>query len=130
MAQADVVITTALVPGRDAPLLITADAVHKMRPGSVIVDLAAEKGGNCELTEPDKTITVNGVTIIGDTNLPAHVPAHASQMFSKNLTTFLDHLIDDGKLVIDTEDEITAGTLTAYQGEVANEMIRQRLEGK
>jgi H+-translocating NAD(P) transhydrogenase subunit alpha len=130
VAQADVVITTALVPGRDAPLLITADAVHKMRPGSVIVDLAAEKGGNCELTEPDKTITVNGVTIIGDTNLPAQVPAHASQMFSKNLTTFLDHLIDDGKLVIDTEDEITAGTLTAYQGEVANEMIRQRLEGK
>jgi NAD(P) transhydrogenase subunit alpha len=101
-----------------------------MRPGSVIVDLAAEKGGNCELTEPDKTIMVNGVTIIGDTNLPAQVPAHASQMFSKNLTTFLDHLIDDGKLVIDTEDEITAGTLTAYQGEVANEMIRQRLEGK
>jgi NAD(P) transhydrogenase subunit alpha len=130
VAQADVVITTALVPGRDAPLLITADAVHKMRPGSVIVDLAAEKGGNCELTEPDKTIMVNGVTIIGDTNLPAQVPAHASQMFSKNLTTFLDHLIDDGKLVIDTEDEITAGTLTAYQGEVANEMIRQRLEGK
>ncbi|MDE0911421.1 MAG: Re/Si-specific NAD(P)(+) transhydrogenase subunit alpha [Myxococcota bacterium] len=129
VALADVVITTALVPGRDAPLLITADAVRKMRPGSVIVDLAAEKGGNCELTEPDKTIMVNGVTIIGDTNLPAHVPAHASQMFSKNLTTFLDHLIDDGKLVIDREDEITAGTLTAYEGEVTNEMIRQRLEG-
>lgn len=129
VALADVVITTALVPGREAPLLITADAVRKMRPGSVIVDLAAEKGGNCELTEADKTIVVHGVTIIGDTNLPTHVPAHASQMYSKNVTTFLDHLLDEGKLVIDREDEITAGTLIAYEGEVINEMIRSRLEG-
>lgn len=128
VAQADIVITTALVPGRDAPLLITADAVKGMRPGSVIVDLAAEKGGNCELCEAGKEIIVHGVTIIGDTNLPAHVPAHASQMFSKNVTTFLDHLIDEGKLVIDREDEITSGTLVSYQGEVVNEMIRSRLE--
>jgi NAD(P) transhydrogenase subunit alpha len=99
-----------------------------MRPGSVVVDLAAEKGGNCELTEADKDIVVNGVTIIGHTNLPAEVPAHASQMYSKNVTTFLDHLIDDGKLVIDREDEITSGTLVSYQGEVVSEMIRSRLE--
>lgn len=129
VAVADIVITTALVPGREAPLLITADAVHKMRPGSVIVDLAAEKGGNCELTEPNKEVIVNGVTIIGDTNLPTHVPAHASQMYSKNLTTFLEHLIDDGNLVLDREDEITSGTLIAHEGEVTNEMIRSRLEG-
>lgn len=128
VAASDVVITTALVPGREAPLLITADAVKNMRPGSVVVDLAAEKGGNCELTQPDKDIVVNGVTIIGHTNLPAEVPAHASQMYSKNLTTFLDHLLDEGKLVIDREDEITSGTLVSYQGEVVSEMIRSRLE--
>lgn len=128
VAASDIVITTALVPGRQAPLLITADAVRGMRPGSVVVDLAAEKGGNCELTEADKDIVVNGVTIIGHTNLPAEVPAHASQMYSKNVTTFLDHLIDDGKLVIDREDEITSGTLVSYQGEVVSEMIRSRLE--
>ncbi len=127
VAAADIVITTALVPGREAPLLITADAVSRMRAGSVVVDLAAEKGGNCELTEADKDIVVNGVTIIGHTNLPAEVPAHASQMYSKNLTTFLDHLLDDGKLVIDLEDEITSGTLVSHQGEVVNEMIRSRL---
>ncbi len=128
VAASDVVITTALVPGREAPLLITADAVKNMRPGSVVVDLAAEKGGNCELTEADKDVVVNGVTIIGHTNLPAEVPAHASQMYSKNLTTFLDHLLDEGKLVIDREDEITSGTLVSYQGEVVSEMIRSRLE--
>jgi len=128
VAASDVVITTALVPGRQAPLLITADAVKNMRAGSVVVDLAAEKGGNCELTEPDKQIVVNGVTIIGYTNLPAQVPAHASQMYSKNITTFLDHLLDEGKLVIDREDEITSGTLVSYQGEVVSEVVRSRLE--
>jgi NAD(P) transhydrogenase subunit alpha len=128
VAASDIVISTALVPGREAPLLITADAVSKMRPGSVVVDLAAEKGGNCELTEADKDIVVNGVTIIGHTNLAAEVPAHASQMYSKNLTTFLDHLIDDAKLVIDREDEITSGTLVSYQGELVSEVIRSRLE--
>ncbi|MCH7867357.1 MAG: Re/Si-specific NAD(P)(+) transhydrogenase subunit alpha [Myxococcales bacterium] len=128
VAASDIVITTALVPGRQAPLLITAEAVANMRPGSVVVDLAAEKGGNCELTEADKDIVVNGVTIIGHTNLPSEVPAHASQMYSKNLTTFLGHLLDDGKLVIDREDEITSGTLVSYRGEVVSEMIRSRLE--
>lgn len=128
VAASDIVITTALVPGRQAPLLITAEAVANMRRGSVVVDLAAEKGGNCELTEADKDIVVNGVTIIGHTNLPSEVPAHASQMYSKNLTTFLGHLLDDGKLVIDREDEITSGTLVSYRGEVVSEMIRSRLE--
>jgi len=128
VAASDIVITTALVPGREAPLLITADAVRSMKPGSVIVDLAAEKGGNCELTEANKDIVVGGVTIIGRTNLPAEIPAHASQMYSKNLTTFLEHLLDEGKLVIDREDEITSGTLVSYEGEVVNEMVLSRLE--
>jgi len=126
--RVDVIITTALIPGKKAPLLITAEMVELMKAGSVIVDLAAEQGGNCELTEPDKDIVVNGVTIIGHTNLPSEVPAHASQMYSKNLTTFLGHLLDDGKLVIDREDEITNSTLVSYQGEVVSEMIRSRLE--
>jgi NAD(P) transhydrogenase subunit alpha len=128
VTASDIVITTALVPGREAPLLITADAVRSMKPGSVIVDLAAEKGGNCELTEADKDIVVDGVTIIGRTNLPAEIPAHASQMYSKNLTTFLEHLLDEGKLVIDREDEITSGTLVSYEGEVVNKMVLSRLE--
>ena len=130
VAASDIVITTALVPGREAPLLITADAVRQMKPGSVIVDLAAEKGGNCELTEADKDIVVNGVTIIGRTNLPAEIPQHASQMYSKNLTTFLDHLLEEGKFVIDREDEITSGTLVSFEGEVVNETVRSRLEAK
>jgi NAD(P) transhydrogenase subunit alpha len=127
IAKSDIVIPTALVPGQQAPLLITADAVKGMRPGSVIVDLAAEKGGNCELTQPGKTIVTEGVTILGNTNLPAEIPAHASQMYAKNLTTFLGHLVPEGVLVIDREDEITRGTLLCYQGEVVNEMVRTRM---
>jgi NAD(P) transhydrogenase subunit alpha len=127
IAKSDIVIPTALVPGQQAPLLITADAVKGMRPGSVIVDLAAEKGGNCELTQPGETIVTEGVTILGNTNLPAEIPAHASQMYAKNLTTFLGHLVPEGELVIDRDDEITRGTLLCYQGEVVNEMVRTRM---
>jgi len=127
VASCDVVITTALVPGQPAPLLIEEEAVRQMKPASVIVDLAAEKGGNCACTEADRDVVAHGVTIIGHTNLPAEVPAHASQMYAKNLLTFLDHLIDEGSLVIDREDEITAGTLVTTEGEIVNETIRQRL---
>jgi NAD(P) transhydrogenase subunit alpha len=105
----DVVITTALVPGRPAPTLIPASAVAVMRPGSVIVDLAAEAGGNCELTEPDAEVEREGVTIVGLTNLPATMPFHASQLYSRNVAALLQHLAPEGELRLDFDDEITAG---------------------
>jgi len=123
VSASDVVITTALVPGQPAPLLIEADAIENMRPGSVVVDLAAEKGGNCALTKADEDVMVNGVTIIGHTNLPSEVPAHASQMYGKNLVTFLDHLLDEGEITLDFADEITTGTLITHAGAIVNERI-------
>lgn len=122
------VITTAAVPGKKAPVLITADMVRRMAPGSVIVDLAAERGGNCELTRPGETVTVNGVTILGPLNLPASIPYHASQMYSKNLSTFLKHLVKDGELQLDLEDEITRETLLTKDGEVVQPRIREMLQ--
>jgi NAD(P) transhydrogenase subunit alpha len=128
VAASDVVITTALVPGQPAPRLITEDAVRSMRPGSVIVDLAAEKGGNCDCTEAGRDVVAHGVTIIGRTNLPAEVPAHASQMYAKNVLTFLDHLLEeDGCLTFDLEDEITAGTLVTRGGEVLHSTVIEQL---
>jgi NAD(P) transhydrogenase subunit alpha len=124
VARSDVVITTALVPGQEAPLLIEEAAVQAMRRGSVIVDLAAEKGGNCALTEPDEVVVKHGITIMGHTNLPARLPAHASQLYGKNLATFLDHLLEEGQLKFDLEDEITSGTLVTHQGEVLNARVR------
>jgi NAD(P) transhydrogenase subunit alpha len=125
IAANDVVITTALVPGRRAPVLVTAEMVAGMQPGSVIVDLAAERGGNVELTEPDQTVVKNGVTIIGPTNLPATVPYHASQMYAKNISTFLLHLVRNGKVTIDLEDEITRETLVARGGEIVHPRVRE-----
>ena len=123
VSQSDVVVTTALVPGQRAPLLIEADAIHAMKPGSVVVDLAAEKGGNCALTQADQDVVVGGVTIIGHTNLPSEVPAHASQMYAKNLVTFLEHLVEDGKIELDFSDEITAGTVMTHDGQLVNERL-------
>ena len=114
----DVVITTALVPGRPAPRLIPASAVAAMRPGSVIVDLAAEAGGNCELTEPGEVVEREGVTIVGLLNLPSTMPFHASQLYSKNVAALLAHLIRDGKLELDFDDEITAATCVTRREEV------------
>ena len=125
VAASDVVITTAAVPGKKSPVLITADAVAGMAPGSVIVDLAAERGGNCELTKADETVHAHGVTILGPTNLPATVPYHASQMYAKNITTFLNHLVKDGSVRIDQADEITRETLVTYEGAVVNPRIRE-----
>jgi NAD(P) transhydrogenase subunit alpha len=105
----DVVITTALIPGRPAPKLIPADAVARMRPGSVIVDLAAEAGGNSEVTEPGEIVERHGVTVIGLTNLPSTMPFHASQLYSRNVSALLQHLAPDGELALDWDDEITAG---------------------
>lgn len=123
VAESDVVISTAAIPGKPSPLLITADAVRGMAPGGVIVDLAAERGGNCELSQPDQTVVENGVTILGPTNLASEVPYHASQMFSKNVATLLAHLVKGGELKLDLEDEITRDTLAAHGGAVVNERI-------
>jgi NAD(P) transhydrogenase subunit alpha len=125
VADSDVVITTAAIPGKRSPILVTADMVKAMGPGSVIVDLGAERGGNCELTQGGKTIVEHGVTIVGPLNLASAVPYHASQMYAKNVATFLQHLLDkEGKLVVDTSDEITAGTLLCQGGEVVHPALR------
>jgi H+-translocating NAD(P) transhydrogenase subunit alpha len=115
----DVVITTALVPGRPAPLLIPAAAVRGMRPGSVVVDLAAEAGGNCELTVPGEIVERDGVTIVGLTNLPSTMPYHASQLYARNVSALLQHLAPDGSLRLDWDDEITAGACVTRREEVA-----------
>ena len=118
LPEFDVVITTALIPGRPAPRLIPASAVAAMRPGSVVVDLAAEAGGNCELTEPGEEVVREGVTIVGLTNLPSSMPFHASQLYSRNVSALLHHLAPEGKLVLDWDDEITAGACVTRQQEV------------
>jgi proton-translocating NAD(P)+ transhydrogenase subunit alpha len=125
VAENDVVITAAVIPGKKSPLLVTADMVKGMAPGSVIVDLAAERGGNCELTRPGEEVVVHGVTIIGWFNLASTVPYHASQMYSRNLSAFLMHLIKDGKLRLDAGDEIIRETLLTQGGEVVNKRVRE-----
>jgi NAD(P) transhydrogenase subunit alpha len=128
VAESDVVITTAAIPGRKAPILLTADMVQLMQPGSVIVDLAAERGGNCELTKPGETVVVNHVTILGPDNMPSDVPYHASQMFAKNVVTFLQHLLTLGMPgKVDTNDEITRETLVCMDGEVVHARIKEML---
>jgi NAD(P) transhydrogenase subunit alpha len=126
----DVVITTALVPGQRAPLLIEEAAVRAMRPGSVIVDLAAEQQGNCACTDPEREVVVHGVRIIPGSNLPSQIPTNASQMYAKNLTTFLKHLAPEGELVIDLEDEITRGALLTHQGAIVNDRVKALAEGE
>ena len=118
MPEFDVVITTALIPGRPAPKLIPASAVAAMRPGSVVVDLAAEAGGNCELTEPGEEVVREGVTIVGLTNLPSTMPFHASQLYARNVFALLHHLAPEGALALDWEDEITAGACVTRKQEV------------
>jgi len=119
IADFDVVVTTALVPGRPAPRLIPATAVRGMRPGSVVVDVAAEAGGNCELTEPGETVEREGVTIVGLTNLPSTMPYHASQLYARNVSALLQHLAPQGELELDWADEITAGACVTRKTEVA-----------
>jgi NAD(P) transhydrogenase subunit alpha len=129
VAGVDAVITTALIPGKKAPVLITAEAVAGMPPGSVIVDCAAERGGNCELTRPNRrVVTENHVTILGPTNLASSVPFEASQMYAKNVTAFLLLLVKDGVLHIDEEDEIVKGTLVTRDGEIVNKRVIDALE--
>jgi H+-translocating NAD(P) transhydrogenase subunit alpha len=125
IAESDVVITAAVIPGKKSPVLVTREMVAGMAPGSVLVDLAAERGGNCELTRAGEKIIEHGVTLIGWFNLASAVPYHASQMYARNLTAFLLHLVKDGKLQLDTKDEIIRDTLLTYGGQVVNARLRE-----
>ena len=125
VAESDVVITAAVIPGKKSPVLITADMVKGMAPGSVIVDLAAERGGNCELTRMGETVKTNGVSIIGAINLASTVPYHASQMYARNLVAFLTYMVKDGKVQLNTQDEITRETMVTNGGEIVNTRVRE-----
>jgi NAD(P) transhydrogenase subunit alpha len=127
VAGSDVCITTAAIPGKPSPRIITAEAVRGMAPGSVIVDLAAERGGNCELTKADETVVEHGVTIFGPTNLPSEVPTHASQMLAKNLTNFAKLLTRGSEFHLNLQDEVVRATLAAYRGEVVSPQVRELL---
>jgi NAD(P) transhydrogenase subunit alpha len=127
VATADVVITTALIPGKRAPLLITEEMVRGMRPGSVVVDLAAEQGGNCALTEPGQDVARHGVVISGPLNLPATVPYHASQMYARTVTNYLLYLLKGGAVQLDLTDELTRGPLVTRQGEIVHEVVKATL---
>jgi H+-translocating NAD(P) transhydrogenase subunit alpha len=121
--EQDVVIATAAVPGRKAPILITGDMLTGMAPGSVIVDLAAERGGNCELTRPGETVVHNGITLLGPLNVPSMVPQHASQMFASNIAAFVKLLVRDGTVTIDRDDEIIRETLVTHGGQVVHPRV-------
>jgi H+-translocating NAD(P) transhydrogenase subunit alpha len=125
VAESDIVITAAVIPGKRSPILITADMVKGMAPGSVIVDLAAERGGNCELTQTGEIVVVDGVTIIGTINLASTVPYHASQMYARNLTTYLTYMVKDSKLQMNLQDEIVRETLITTGGEIVNSRVRE-----
>lgn len=126
VAESDVVICTALIPGQKAPVLVTAEMVARMKPGSVIVDMAAERGGNCEGSKPDETVVINGVSILGPTNLPAEVATHTSQLYAKNIATFLTHLVKCGLPDVPVDDEICRDTLVARGGQIVHPKIRER----
>ena len=128
VAEQDIIITTAAIPGAKSPILVTEDMVKAMKPGSVIVDLAAERGGNCDLTEQGKTVIAHGVTILGPENVPSELAYHASQMYGKNMQTLLELILDDqGNLNLDFNDEIIAGTVVAHNGEVPHPYMRKLL---
>ncbi len=130
VAESDIVISTAAVPGKKAPVLLTADMIEKMKPGSVVVDLAAEQGGNCEVTKPGETIMKEGVTIIGPLNIPSMIPYHSSQMYAKNISNFLLHLVKkEGKLDLSRDDEIIRHTLVTRGGAMVHEEVRKVLGG-
>jgi len=118
LAEQQVVITTAAVPGKKAPILITREMLARMAPGSIIVDIAAERGGNCELTRPGEVVESGGVRIIGPLNLPSTIPYHASQLYAKNIATFLKYLVKDGKIAFNRDDEIVRETLVTHDGQL------------
>ena len=125
IAESDVVITAAVIPGKKSPVLVTKEMVQRMSLGSVIIDLAAERGGNCELTKPDETVVEHGVTIIGEFNLAGTVPYHASQMYARNVGAFLLHLVKEGKVQLNLNDEIIRETLVTHEGEIVNSRVRE-----
>ncbi len=127
ISKTDVVITTALIPGRPAPLLIPTTMVEAMKPGSVIMDLAAENGGNCELTRKDEVIENNQVTIDGTSNIPGTMPVHASELYAKNIAAFLTYMVKEGQLNLDMEDEIISGSLFTHEGEITHEPTREAM---
>jgi NAD(P) transhydrogenase subunit alpha len=128
MAAADVVICTALVPGRRAPVLMTEDQVKGMRPGSIVVDLAAEQGGNCEVTRAGQVVEVHGVSVHGPTNLASSMPVDASSMFSRVLTAYLTYLISDGKMELDFDDELVRDVVVTHEGDITHEAVRTAAE--
>jgi NAD(P) transhydrogenase subunit alpha len=130
MAAFDAVITTALIPGKKAPVLVTEDAVRGMRPGSVIVDLAAEAGGNCPLTEANREVVKHGVTIIGHTNLPSLMASTAAVLYSRNLVAFLQNMVKDGRFGIDLNDEIVKGSIVTQNGEILHEPTKNLIASK
>lgn len=125
VAESDVVITAAVIPGQKSPVLVTGEMVSRMAPGSVIVDLGSERGGNCELTKTGEVVIAHGVSIIGWINIAGRVPYHASQLYARNLSAFLLYLVQEGKLRLDTEDEIIRSTLVTRQGEIVNPRVRE-----
>ena len=128
ISKSDVVVTTALIPGRPAPVLITNTMVDAMKPGSIIMDLASENGGNCELTKKDEIIVHNGVTIDGTSNIPGSMPVHASELYAKNITAFLAYMIKDGQLELDLNDEIISGALYTHLGEITHEPTAEAIK--
>ena len=128
ISKSDVVVTTALIPGKPAPKLISESMVNSMKPGSIIMDLASENGGNCELTKKDEIITHNGVTIDGSSNIPGSMPVHASELYAKNITAFLTYMIDDGELKLNLDDEIISGSMYTHLGEVTHEPTQEAIK--
>ena len=128
ISKSDVVVTTALIPGKAAPILIPASMVDAMKSGSIIMDLAAENGGNCELTKKDEIITHNGVTIDGSSNIPGSMPVHASELYAKNITAFLTYMIEDGELKLNLDDEIISGSMYTHLGEVTHEPTQEAIK--
>ena len=129
ISKADMVITTALIPGKPAPILIPTSMVDAMKPGSIIMDLASENGGNCDLTQKDETIEHNGVIIDGTSNIPGTMPVHASELYAKNITALLTYMVKDGQLNLDLEDEIISGSMYTYNGEIIHEQTKNILAG-
>jgi NAD(P) transhydrogenase subunit alpha len=128
VTEADIVITTALVPGKKAPVLVTEEMVKSMREGSVILDMAVEFGGNCEISESGKTVKKYGVTIVGEPNLPSLVPYHASEMYSKNILNLISYISKEGKIQLNPDDEIVKGSLITYKGEVMNNRVKELID--
>ncbi len=128
ISKSDIVVTTALIPGKPAPKLIHESMVNSMKPGSIIMDLASENGGNCELTKKDEIITHNGVTIDGSSNIPGSMPVHASELYAKNITSFLTYMIEDGELKLNLDDEIISGSMYTHLGEVTHEPTQEAIK--